>query len=324
MRLGRDYTNCLAFDYLTEEEKLDVIYGRIDLSSLSAISLAKAKMDVERQIEVTKKLGFHHVELDADPPNPYLNFDGPRRKDILETAESHDVTLSLHLPYSYVGGSACCPQEDDRAIAVELHKRCIEFAYDIGARYVTMHPGSVPTYHRVGKYRDLLRRALIRSLVETGRFAQNLGLIPCLENNTAFDDIFSEPNECLAVIEEVRELGVDIYFNFDIGHWFTRLDVGKPVPEPPESVMDSLPPDVLKVLHLNDYVPGEKMFHPPLHLEWGLLKRGNLERYAKIVKRKGVEVVVLETALKSIGQVLERYELLRAESQYVLDIFEEA
>jgi sugar phosphate isomerase/epimerase len=321
MRLGRDYTNCLAFDYLTEEEKLDVIYGRVDLSSLSAISLARAKMDVERQIEMTQELGFHHVELDADPPNPYLEFDSSRRRVILEAAESHGITLSLHLPYSYTGGSVCCPQEDDRAVAVELHKKCVKFASDIGARYVTMHPGSVPPYHRIGKYRELAEKALIRSLIEVGSFARDLGLVLCLENNTAFDDVFSEPEDCLRVIEEARGHDVDVYLNFDIGHWFTRLDVGKPVPEPPENVISSLPPNVLKELHLNDYVPGERMFHPPLHLEWGLLKRGNLERYARIVKQKGVEVIVLETAMKSIGQVLERYELLKAESQYILDIF---
>jgi len=66
------------------------------------------------------------------------------------------------------------------------------------------------------------------------------------------------------------------------------------------------------------------MFHPPLHLGWGLLQRGSLERYARLVKRKGVETVVLETALRSIEQLLNREELLKRESEYMRDIFKTA
>jgi hypothetical protein len=78
---------------------------------------------------------------------------------------------------------------------------------------------------------------------------------------------------------------------------------------------------LLKEIHLNDYVPGKKIFHPPLHLEWGLLKRENLRRYAETMKRKDVEVIVLETSLKNNEQVLDRKNLLKAESQYVREIF---
>lgn len=324
VRLGRDYTNCLVFDYLGEEEKRSLEKGELDLESMSALALLRAKRDVERQIEVTHELGMSHIELDADPPNPYLDFDGNRRREIKEGAEANDVTLSLHLPYSYVGGSVCSPQEDDREVAVELHKRCIQFAADVGARYVIMHPGSVPSYHRLGRYHSSIHESLLRSLIELGEFAAARGIVFHLENNTASDSIYSEIEDCLTIIKEARSQGVQIYFNFDIGHWFTRVDFGKQIPDPPEKVLEPIPPDFLKELHLNDYVPGEEMFYPPLHLGWGLLQRGNLERYARLVKRKGVETVVLKTAMKSIEQVLDREELLKRESEYVRDIFETA
>lgn len=320
VRLGRDYTNCLVFDYLSNAEQRAVEKGELDLVSMNAIALVKAKRDVERQIEVTRELGMGHVELDADPPNPYLDLDAAQRKKIREV-ESHEVTLSLHLPYSYIGGSVCCPQESDRKIAVELNKQCIEFAADIGVKYLNMHPGSAPFYHRIGRYRRLIQDSLLKSLLELGKFAIERGLVFHLENNTAFDEIYSEPEDCMSMVKEVRERGVEIYFNFDIGHWFTRANFGKPIPKPPENVLEPIPPDFLKYLHLNDYVSSEKMFHPPIHLEWGLLHRSNLERYAKLIERKGVETVVLETSLKSLEQVLNRDEILRAESKYVLDIF---
>ncbi len=324
VRLGRDYTNCLIFNYLGEEEKRSLEKGELGLESVNAIALVKAKRDVERQIEVTRELEMNHIELDADPPNPYLDFDRDRRREIKEAAKANDVTLSLHLPYSYVGGSVCSPQEDDRGVAVELHKRCIQFAADVGARYVIMHPGSAPFYHRIGRYRSFIHDSLLRSLIELGEFATARGVMLHLENNTAFDGIYSEVEDCLAIIKEARAQGVEIYFNFDIGHWFTRAGFGKQIPDPPEMVLEPIPPDFLKELHLNDYVPGEGIFHPPIHLGWGLLQRGNLERYARLVKRKGVETVVLETAMKSIEQVLGSEELLKRESEYVRDIFEAA
>jgi len=321
MRLGRDFTNCLVFDYLSDEEKKAFAAGTLDLGSMNAAALHKTKLDTTRQIEVARKLGFGHVELDADPPNPYLGLPREHREKIKRVAEYNDITLSLHLPYSYVGGALCCMQEDDRAIAVELHKQCIEFAADIGAKHVNAHPGSAPFYHAVGRYRERMRRALVRSLVELAELASRLGVNFCMENNTVFDNVFSEIGECVLAIEDARRQGVDVYFNLDIGHWLTRADAGKEIPPSPEKVMEILPPELLKELHLNDYVPGKRMFHPPLHLEWGELKRENLGRYAEIVKRKGVEVVVLETALKNVEQVLARHDLLAAESRYVCEVF---
>jgi sugar phosphate isomerase/epimerase len=322
MRLGRDYTNFLVYDYLSDEEKRGVASGQIDLVSMNALALKKAKSDVKRQIELTRELGFSHIELDADSPNPYLNFSAEQKKAIREMAEANNITLSIHLPYSYIGSCICCPQKSDRKIAIELHRRYLEFASDLGAKYAVIHPGSVPPYQSTGKYREHARHALIESLVELSKFVPDLGLALCLENNTAFDGIFSEPEECMSIIQEIREQGAGIYFNFDIGHWLTRADIGMPISEPPESVLEPLPPDALKELHLNDYVLGERKFHPPLYLGWGALKRGNLERYARIVKRKGVEVIVLETALQNIEQVFDRKEILIAESRYIRGIFE--
>ena len=321
VRLGRDYTNCLVFDHLSTSEQRAVAKGELDLASMNAIALEKAKRDVEGQIRVTRELGLDHVELDADSPNPYLDFNENQRRRVKEEAESQGVTLSLHLPYSYIGASVCAPQGKDRRVAVELHRHCIQFAADVGARYVVMHPGSTPFYHQIGRYKELIHDSLFKSLLELGKFANERGLALHLENNTAFDGIYSEIGDCLSMIREVRERGVELYFNFDIGHWLTRADSGGEIPDPPESVLNPIPPDYLKELHLNDYVPRERMFHPPLQLGWGLLQRGNLERYARLVKRKGVEVVVLETALKNVEQVLDRREILRQESKYVRDIF---
>ena len=321
MRLGRDYTNCLVLDHLSEQEKRAFEQGKLDLASVNVIGLVNAKLDVEKQFQVTRELGMNHVELDGDPPNPYLELDQTRRREIRAAAESYGLTLSLHLPYSYVGGSICCPQKQDREIALDLHERCIRFAADVGAKYVNIHPGSVPFYHRLGKYNGIIRASLISSLLKLDGVARDLGPALHLENNTAFDGIFSELEDCIALVKELRQNGADIRFNFDIGHWFTRADTGGQIPNSPELVMEQIPSAYFGELHLNDYVPGKKMFHPPIHLEWGLLKRENLRRYAEIVKKKGAEVVILETAMKDKEQVLGWRDVLKQETDYVKNIF---
>ncbi len=204
MRLGRDYTNCLVFDYLTDAEKESVRSGKIDLSSMNALGILKAKADVEGQITITRELGLNHVELDADAQCPYLDFSSERRREIREFAGSNDVTLSLHLPYSYVGSNICCAQEEERTLAVELHKRYIEFAAETGMKYLTLHAGNVPFYHTKGAYRERAREALIKSLVELARFSTDRDLVLCLENNTAFEGIFTELDECIGIVEEAR------------------------------------------------------------------------------------------------------------------------
>ncbi|MEW6592514.1 MAG: sugar phosphate isomerase/epimerase family protein [Candidatus Hadarchaeota archaeon] len=321
MKLGRDYTNCLVLDHLNNEDRRAFEHGNLDLASVNAIGLEKAKLDVEMQLKVTQELGMSHVELDSDPPNPYVRLDQSRREEIRKAAEDAGISLSLHLPYSYVGGSICSPGEEERRTAVEFHKRCMKFASDVGAIYVNIHPGSAPFYHRLGKYNAIIRSSIVNSIVELGEFAKELGLLLHLENNTAFDGIYSELEDCISLVEELRSRGVDIYFNFDIGHWFTRADTGSQIPDPPEDSMKKIPKGYMKEVHLNDYVPGKKMFHPPIHLEWGLLKKENLKRYSEMVKAAGVEVVVLETAMKSNEQIMDSLDILKQESEYVRNIF---
>ncbi|MEA1904637.1 MAG: sugar phosphate isomerase/epimerase [Candidatus Hadarchaeota archaeon] len=321
MRLGRDYTNCLVFDYLSERQKRAIEAGKLGLDSVDATVAKRAKSDVEGQIEVTRELGMNHIELDADYPNPYLKFDRKRRKEVREAAESNDVTLSVHLPYTYTSPAICCPQEEDRRLAVDLHKRYIEFASDVGAKYAITHPGNAPRKYTIGRYRDLMLEALLKSLIELGKLATEGGVALHLENNTAFGYPLTEVDECIEIVREIRGKDIELYFNFDIGHWFTRVDVGKPIPPRPESALKQIPAELIKELHLTDYIPGERIFHIFIHLQLGPLKRDVLERYAKIVKRKKVEAIVLETALRDRKQVPRRKELLREETEYVREIF---
>lgn len=53
----------------------------------------------------------------------------------------------------------------------------------------------------------------------------------------ASDTVFVEPEELIPVVEDVRSEGTEVYFNFDIGHWFICADAGKDISMLPEDVI---------------------------------------------------------------------------------------
>lgn len=321
MRLGRNFTNLLYFEYLGEEDKRRLEAGELSVADMDATVQVTAKGDIARQVQVAKATGLDHVELDGAVPNPYLTLTGEAKQEVKSAAERAGISLSLHLPYSYVGANVCAPDEIDRQAAVKLHKRYLEFASSISCEYCVLHPGVVPFYHASGKYLGLIRANLVRSVLELGEFAAAREVVLHLENNTAFDNVFYELEEVSSVVEEVRRHGIDVYFNFDIGHWLTRADVGKPVPNPPEKIIEEIPDGMFKEVHLNDYVPGKRIFHPPLQEGLGLLKRENLVRYAQLVRDKGAELIVVETAIRTNEQVMRRNEIMQGENGFLRAIF---
>ncbi len=320
MRLGRNFTNLLYFDYLDAESRRRFLAGELTVADMDAAVQVVAKKDITKQILTAKALGIDHVELDGNVPNPYLAFSEKDKQKARDIAQENAISLSLHLPYSYVGANLCAPDELDRRIAVDLQKRYLEFASDIGCKYCVLHPGVVPFYHKNGKYREQIKTSLIKSLTELASFAAERGIDLHLENNTAFDGLFSEPVEVCEVLEEVRGMGLDVYFCFDIGHWLTRVDASQRILNLPENIVEEIPNGLFKEIHLNDYVPHKRVFHPPLHLELGMLKKENLERYLGLIIEKGAEIVVVETAASDREHVIRSGEILREETEYLKDI----
>lgn len=321
MKIGRSFTNLLYSNYLDEENKEKLMSGEMEVRDTDALVEMEAKGDIPGQIKEAEKIGIDHVELDGAIPNPYLDFSEEEKDKARKAKESSDISLSLHFPYTFVADCLCAPAERERKTASDLLKEYIEFASDIGCSYLNAHPGSVPFYQTEGKYREKVRESLKKSLVELGKFASQKDMDLHIENNVASASVFVEPEELKGVVEDVRSEGVDIYFNFDIGHWLTRADAGREIPVPPENIVKKIPKEMVKELHLNDYIPGKRIFHPPLHEQKGLLQRENVENYAEIVKEKNAELIVLETAFRTREHIKNKEEILRKETNYIEKIF---
>lgn len=321
MKIGRSFTNLLYKDFLDEENREKLMSGEYEVHDIDALVQVEAKKDISRQIEAAEEMGMDHVELDGSVPNPYLEFTEEEKEEAREEVTSSDISLSFHLPYTYVAECLCAPAERDRQMAANLLKRYIDFASEIGCVYLNAHPGAVPFYHAEGKYLEKVRENLTKSLIELGNYASDRELVFHIENNVAFDTVFVEPEELIPVVEDIRSEGTEVYFNFDIGHWFTRADAGKDISMPPEDVIKKIPAEMVKEFHLNDYVPGEQIFHPPLQDQEGLLMKDNLERYADLVEKKGAELIVVETAFRTREQVKNRDEILKEETEYLREFF---
>lgn len=320
-KIGRNWTNTFVFDKLTADEQKKVLEGSYDLFSMNALALVRFKEDVAGQIELAKKYGLDHVELDCDVPNPYPEFPSEIRKKIKEKARENGISLSVHLTYSNAGASVVSLQEIDRMAAVGIQKTYIDFANDIGARYVVMHPGTAPFYMVSDLYMSKFKQQLLKTLVDLARYSTDRGIKFHLENNVAFDNIFVEPEDIIEVINAARSKGAEVYFNFDIGHWFTRADKGRPLPEDPVEVMNKIPAGLVCEIHVNDYIPGKFIFHPPLTLTEGPLKGEAFSRYAALVKKLNPEVLVFETAFKTLEQVRDRENIIERETAYIKETF---
>ena len=320
MRIGRDFTNLLNASFLTEDEKKQLKAGTLTVADMDAKVQNKAKKDIINQVKVASEVSLDHVELDGGIPNPYLQMPSSEISEAKKEAEKRNITLSFHLPYTYIGSAVCAFQKEDREMAVDLLKRYIDFAAKLKCINVIMHPGSVPFYQAVGLYRKLLRENLIRSLKELVPYTQKKGIMFHLENNTAFDSILVDVEECLEILETIDPKGKNVKFCFDIGHWFTRADFGKQVPNPPEQAMEIIPDKYISQVHLNDYIPVVKKFHPPLHYQDGLLKKENLKKLFEIFRKKKVEIVVMETAVREVDELLNTRELMEKEAEYVREV----
>lgn len=328
MRIGRNFTNMLETSFLSDEEKTLFKQGRLPVHDMDARVQVRAKRDIINQLKIGSEIGLTHIELDGGIPNPFLRMSDEETDRAKEYASETGMTISLHLPYTYVGAATCAFQESDREIAVAMQKKYIDFACKLGCVSVVMHPGSVPFYQAMGEYLAMLKESLIKTLCELAPYARRKDIIFHLENNTAFDSYGVENSELLDVINTVNARGMDIKYCFDIGHWFTRAlpQFGKKeIPDPPEKIVEEIPDELLYEVHLNDFIiEGEKFkFHPPLQRQQGFLKKQNLQNLAGLFRKKGVEVVVVETAVREIEDLLNASDILKEETEYLNEVLKQ-
>ncbi len=321
MRLGRNFTNLMEFEYLTEDEKEKFLNDELKVADMDALAQGRFKKDIKRQVDAAVDVGLKHIELDGGIPNPYLQMSKQELEDAGKYAAKNDITLSMHLPYTFVADCTCCFQEEDRQTACDYLKKYIDVSEILGCTYCVMHPGSVPFYQAEGKYLDIMNEMLVRSLKDLGAYCMEKDILLHMENNTKFDVGFVTQEEIYPILNEVRDDGIDVRFCFDLAHTFTLVETSDEIPDPPEKIYEDIPSELLFSLHVGDYVPEETLFHPPIHEERGKMKKKNFENMARIFEEKGVEVVIIETAVRDKEDLINGYDIMAEETAFLADIF---
>lgn len=324
MRLGRDFTNLLEYEYLTAEQRGLFQEGKLSVADMDATVQIQIKRDISRQVAVAKETGLEHVELDGGIPNPYLSMSAAELKRARQEAEKKDITLSIHLPYTFVAESTCSFQEEDRQTAVAYMKRYLDFAGDLGCLGAVMHIGSIPYYQAGPEYLRIMDEMAAKSLIELGRYAEKKKIVLHMENNTKWDVVHVKPEDSYPLFKKVRAAGVDVKYCFDLAHTFTLCKTSDEIPRSPEEAYEKVPDDLYCGIQIGDYIPEKQLFHPPIHREEGVLKRANWLNAFRILKKKGAKYVVIESAVREKEDMVKGFELQAAEARWMRAIWDEA
>lgn len=324
MRLGRDFTNLLEYEYLTPDDREAFLAGKLAVPDMDATVQIKVKADVARQCQVAAETGLQHVELDGGIPNPYLSLTEDHIKKSKEAAEKYDITLSMHLPYTFISSATCGFQEEDRQAAVSYLKRYLDVAAQLGCKFTVMHPGQIPFYQAVGRYLEISNQMLLASLTDLGEYSDKKNMPLHMENNTFWDGRLYMADECLPIFEQVRKRGVNIKFCFDLAHEFTGFKTLDEIPAHPEERYHAVPKELYMGVQIGDFIPEGRNFHPLMHRQLGRLKRENLVNMFRIFKGKGVQYVVIESAVRERDDLTHAFELQAEEAKFVREAFDEA
>jgi len=339
VRLGRDFTNQLSYHFCKPEEKKqadDDNKNGVWYPDILATGVQRQKVALGSQLDVIAALKMHHLELDLNPKQPYDKMlqSHPEVFAAFRTkAAEMDISVSTHLSYAYVTASVCAPQAYHRAAGLVTIKREIDIAAALGSKHVVMHGGTIPWWEDNPGNQMYLSQGLTDTLVQAGRYAEEKGIILHLENNVVVDSCFYKIEDCMDVIDAVQKQGVNVLFNFDVGHFMTCADKGMDI-----SALETILEDerVAKystgIQHLNGYIPQEKdeagnikpgtgRYHPLLHKEESPLKVPNIKNHARLNREIGTFAVTVESAASGYKDMIDMDAQLVEETQLVLECF---
>lgn len=324
MRLGRDFTNLLEYEYLTKDDREAFLAGKLTVSDMDATVQIKVKADIPRQCQVAAETGLQHVELDGGIPNPYLTLTPDQIKKARAAAEKFGITLSMHLPYTFVSSATCGFQEEDRQAAVAYLKRYLDVAAALGCRFTVMHPGQIPFYQAVGRYLEISNGMLLASLTELGGYSDKKNMPLHMENNTFWDGRLYTSDECLPILQEVRRRGINLKFCFDLAHEFTGCKTIDEIPAHPEERYRNVPNEFYMGVQVGDFLPEGRLFHPPMHRQLGRLKREHFVNMFRILREKGAEYIVIESAVREKDDLIGAFDLQAEEARFMRAAFDES
>ncbi|WP_405276034.1 sugar phosphate isomerase/epimerase family protein [Methanobrevibacter sp.] len=169
---------------------------------IGASSLAGIEHPLEDTLEFIENLGLEYVELVHQFPAENID---------VNVLESYNLKYSIHAPFMDVNIASV--QDKSRLNSIKQIKDSIDFANEINAEAVVVHPGLAPFL--ANKYfLDTVYKYSNESIEEIGKYSENQGILTTIENMPTFDGMIYQN------LKDLDELlvSLDMSMTLDIGH----------------------------------------------------------------------------------------------------------
>ncbi|MHA1213092.1 MAG: sugar phosphate isomerase/epimerase family protein [Candidatus Heimdallarchaeota archaeon] len=184
---------------------------------ISLVMNFKAMSDISEFLNYAHEQTFQTVELVAEPP--YCQIDQLNEKDreeIRSQAKDLGLELTVHATFSDLNIAAY--NQRVREFAQRIVKDCIDFAADIDAHIVTVHPGELSAGGSC--FPESILENNIKALQQFAEFAYSKNVKISYENNPIFTwnqiEESYDPYKIKALLEKVDAQNLGI--TWDVGH----------------------------------------------------------------------------------------------------------
>ncbi|MCW4020416.1 MAG: sugar phosphate isomerase/epimerase, partial [Candidatus Bathyarchaeota archaeon] len=158
---------------------------------------------LRQAIDLACEYGFSSVQIETAMPQFFPErYDAKDRRNIRSYAEENNIVLKVHAPGEDFSLQTL-HAKIQRAVLERL-KEVIDFTYELGAKLLTVHPGTVPVFTIPGKgnvpideqYPRLHVESLETALSELSDYSEGRTLL-CVENSPFTADVMNVLSEML-------------------------------------------------------------------------------------------------------------------------------
>ena len=169
---------------------------------IGASTLAGIENDLENVLEFIEDLGIEYAEIVHQYPHDKID---------INTLENFNLKYSVHAPFMDVNIAAL--QEKSRLNSISQIKESIDFANEINAEAVVVHPG-LATFLANKYFLDRVYEFTNESIKEIGDYGRDLGVLTTIENMPGFDGmLYQNMNDLNDLL-----VSLDMSMTLDIGH----------------------------------------------------------------------------------------------------------
>ena len=169
--------------------------------NISVSTLALAPKPLDNILACLEDRGLKYCEvINEYPYNSIAN----------DVIDSYDIKITIHSPLSDINIASY--NDTIRRSSVSQIKNSIDIASSIEPCLVVVHPGQIPILGK--KFGEKILINSKESLVECSKYAEDKGVMLCVENMPNIDGLLGKDiNELHKVVEDIGA-----YLTLDVGH----------------------------------------------------------------------------------------------------------